>query len=64
MGERADSGTSEPHAMIPVREGTARRTSMNIFDPHIHMYARVTDDYERMQLAGIRATIEPAFWLG
>jgi predicted metal-dependent TIM-barrel fold hydrolase len=37
---------------------------MNIFDPHIHMYARVTDDYERMQLAGIRATIEPAFWLG
>ncbi|MHC5018951.1 MAG: TatD family hydrolase [Planctomycetota bacterium] len=37
---------------------------MNLFDPHIHMYARVTDDYERMQLSGIRATIEPAFWLG
>jgi len=37
---------------------------MNMFDPHIHMYARVTDDYERMQLSGIRATIEPAFWLG
>ena len=37
---------------------------MNLFDPHIHMYARVTDDYERMALAGIRATIEPAFWLG
>jgi predicted metal-dependent TIM-barrel fold hydrolase len=37
---------------------------VNLFDPHIHMYARVTDDYERMALAGIRATIEPAFWLG
>ncbi|MCI0341760.1 MAG: TatD family hydrolase [Planctomycetales bacterium] len=37
---------------------------MYYFDPHIHMYARVTDDYERMALAGIRATIEPAFWLG
>lgn len=37
---------------------------MRIFEPHVHMYARVTDDYERMALAGVEATIEPAFWLG
>ncbi|MFN0207214.1 MAG: TatD family hydrolase [Planctomycetota bacterium] len=37
---------------------------MRIFDPHIHMYSRVTDDYDAMVLAGIRACVEPAFWLG
>ncbi len=37
---------------------------MKIFDPHVHMYARTTDDYERMALAGIEAIVEPAFWLG
>ncbi len=37
---------------------------MDIIDPHAHMYSRVTDDYERMALAGIRMVIEPAFWLG
>ena len=37
---------------------------MRIFEPHVHMYARVTDDYERMALAGVEATVEPAFWLG
>ncbi len=37
---------------------------MRIFEPHAHMFSRVTDDYERMALAGIRAVIEPAFWLG
>jgi predicted metal-dependent TIM-barrel fold hydrolase len=37
---------------------------MRICDPHVHMYARVTDDYERMALAGIELVIEPAFWLG
>lgn len=37
---------------------------MRIFEPHIHMVARVTDDYERMALSGVEATIEPAFWLG
>lgn len=37
---------------------------MRIFDPHVHMYARTTDDYEKMALAGIEAVIEPAFWLG
>ena len=37
---------------------------MKLFDPHIHMTSRTTDDYEKMAQAGIRAIIEPAFWLG
>ena len=37
---------------------------MRFIDPHIHMQARTTDDYERMAAAGIVAVIEPAFWLG
>ena len=37
---------------------------MRIFDPHIHMTSRTTDDYEAMAAAGIEAIIEPAFWLG
>jgi predicted metal-dependent TIM-barrel fold hydrolase len=37
---------------------------MRYIDPHIHMHARTTDDYERMAAAGIVAVIEPAFWLG
>ena len=37
---------------------------MRFFDPHIHMSSRTTDDYENMAKAGIRAVIEPAFWLG
>jgi uncharacterized protein len=37
---------------------------MRIFDPHIHMTSRTTDDYERMAAAGITAIVEPAFWLG
>ena len=37
---------------------------MMFFDPHIHMYSRTTDDYQAMAAAGIRAIIEPAFWLG
>lgn len=37
---------------------------MLCFDPHIHMTSRTTDDYEAMAKAGIRAVIEPAFWLG
>lgn len=37
---------------------------MRIFDPHCHMISRVTDDYEAMALSGIRAVVEPAFWLG
>jgi uncharacterized protein len=38
--------------------------TMRIFDPHIHMTSRTTDDYERMAAAGVRALVEPAFWLG
>lgn len=37
---------------------------MKIFDPHIHMTSRTTDDYQAMAAAGIAAIIEPAFWLG
>ncbi len=37
---------------------------MRFIDPHIHMSARTTDDYERMAAAGIVAVVEPAFWLG
>jgi len=37
---------------------------MTFIDPHIHMSARTTDDYERMAAAGVVAVIEPAFWLG
>jgi predicted metal-dependent TIM-barrel fold hydrolase len=33
-------------------------------DPHIHMQARTTDDYEAMAKAGIVAVLEPAFWVG
>jgi predicted metal-dependent TIM-barrel fold hydrolase len=37
---------------------------MKIFDPHVHMTSRTTDDYEAMAAAGILALVEPAFWLG
>lgn len=37
---------------------------MKIFEPHIHLYARTTDDYERLALCGVRAVVEPSFWLG
>ncbi|MGP3948699.1 TatD family hydrolase [Streptomyces sp. 7N604] len=37
---------------------------MRIFDPHIHMTSRTTDDYTAMAAAGVRALVEPAFWLG
>lgn len=37
---------------------------MRYLDPHIHCYSRTTDDYEAMYLAGVRAVVEPSFWLG
>ena len=37
---------------------------MKMFDPHIHMTSRTTDDYQAMANNGITAVIEPAFWLG
>src|SRR4051812_19358898 len=37
---------------------------MRLFDPHIHMTSRTTDDYQAMAAAGIAAVVEPAFWVG
>ncbi|MBA4389057.1 MAG: hydrolase TatD [Verrucomicrobia bacterium] len=37
---------------------------MAIIEPHIHMYSRTTDDYQAMYRAGIRACVEPSFWMG
>jgi predicted metal-dependent TIM-barrel fold hydrolase len=37
---------------------------MKLFDPHIHMTSRTTDDYRAMAAAGIAAVVEPAFWVG
>ncbi|HSN98565.1 MAG TPA: TatD family hydrolase, partial [Candidatus Nanopelagicales bacterium] len=37
---------------------------MKLFDPHIHMTSRTTDDYQAMAAAGIAVVVEPAFWLG
>ncbi len=35
-----------------------------IIEPHIHMYSRTTDDYAAMYRNGIRACVEPSFWMG
>jgi len=37
---------------------------MRIFEPHIHMTSRTTDDYEALAAAGVVALVEPSFWLG
>jgi predicted metal-dependent TIM-barrel fold hydrolase len=37
---------------------------MKLFDPHVHMTSRTTDDYQAMAAAGIHAVVEPAFWVG
>jgi uncharacterized protein len=37
---------------------------MRIFDPHIHMTSRTTNDYEALYAHGVRALVEPAFWMG
>lgn len=37
---------------------------MRIFDPHIHMTSRTTDDYAALYASGVRALVEPAFWMG
>lgn len=37
---------------------------MKMFDPHVHMTSRTTDDYAAMAAAGIAAVVEPSFWLG
>ncbi len=42
----------------------ANDSPIRLIDPHVHMSARTTDDYERMAASGVVALIEPAFWLG
>ncbi|MAB80194.1 MAG: hydrolase TatD [Planctomycetes bacterium] len=37
---------------------------MRFLDPHIHVTSRTTDDLQNMAAAGIRAIVEPAFWVG
>ena len=37
---------------------------MKIIEPHIHMIARTTQDYERMARMHTIACCEPAFWAG
>jgi uncharacterized protein len=37
---------------------------MRYIEPHAHMVSRVTDDYERMAMAGCEVVCEPAFWAG
>lgn len=37
---------------------------MTLIEPHIHMFSRTTEDYQAMYRAGIRACVEPSFWLG
>src|SRR5688572_25945041 len=46
------------------RARVERTFAMKMFDPHIHMTSRTTDDYEAMAAAGIAVIVEPAFWLG
>jgi predicted metal-dependent TIM-barrel fold hydrolase len=37
---------------------------MRILDPHVHMYSRTVDDYDKMSLCGVEMIVEPSFWLG
>jgi len=37
---------------------------MTIIEPHIHMFSRTTEEYQAMYSAGMRACVEPSFWLG
>ncbi|NBC64956.1 MAG: hydrolase TatD [Bacteroidetes bacterium] len=39
-------------------------SEMMFIDPHVHMISRTTDDYQAMRRAGVKAVIEPAFWVG
>ncbi len=59
--------TSSPrchHHVLHHHDPYAGRLTMRIFDPHIHMSARTTDDYRAMYDSGVRAVVEPSFWLG
>lgn len=43
---------------------TAENEMKPMIEPHIHMLARTTDEYRAMYAAGLRACVEPSFWLG
>ena len=63
--ERRAAGAAVPADVDAARRRRARsRPRMKLFDPHIHMTSRTTDDYQAMAAAGIAAIVEPAFWLG
>ena len=64
--QRVAAGRSPalPPPLPPPHDPYAGRLTMRIFDPHIHMSARTTDDYRAMYEAGVRAVVEPSFWLG
>ena len=49
---------------MPGRDDFLIVVPMRICEPHAHMYARTTHDYEAMAKAGIEVIVEPAFWLG
>lgn len=61
MHEAAQQGLSLP---VPAASFGRDDGRQMMIDPHAHMIARTTDDYEAMARAGIVAVIEPAFWLG
>ena len=64
--DRRDRGLPRAVATAarPPNSTEQKELLMRIFDPHIHMTSRTTDDYEAMYASGVRALVEPAFWLG
>jgi len=63
LGLRADNGSASLELEESGRTLTFAPGTMFV-DPHAHMIARTTDDYQAMARAGVVAVIEPAFWLG
>ncbi|MEO0479211.1 MAG: TatD family hydrolase [Planctomycetota bacterium] len=62
-----NAGATDPTAAISLyymHQQLASDPMQRIFEPHIHMFSRVTEDYEALVQNGIRAVLEPAFWLG
>jgi predicted metal-dependent TIM-barrel fold hydrolase len=59
-------GSTEERAVAGQVEADFREyiAGMKFFDPHIHMVSRTTDDYQALAAAGVKAIIEPAFWVG
>ena len=61
--ERPRRGAQRSRGHRPHRAPFGDET-MKLFDPHIHMTSRTTDDYQAMADHGIAAIVEPAFWVG